>query len=225
MSAKETCRNKPQTAIDLGHIPEARRYSITRYALEIEPILLSVSGAQLARNEGSRGKASLPGWTTVKRPYFKLDCETLFKTSELKEETTPLDQFLDIGCGSGDLTLSVVKQHFGPHRVIVATESSQEAVEALRKSVLEKDILFQQFDVERDVGDAILTWGRFRRVFCLYQLDKARNRRAALANIRELLVDDGELFLLYLVDSNLRGILEGLSKSARWREVAKVSAG
>ncbi|KAK8777412.1 hypothetical protein V5799_029246 [Amblyomma americanum] len=74
-------------------------------------------------------KLALPPWMTSRRPYFMSDCEKAFKCLAGKlPETTSWDQFLDVGCGAGDLTRCIIKEFGGRHRVVVATERSADAV-------------------------------------------------------------------------------------------------
>ncbi|KAM7302686.1 juvenile hormone acid O-methyltransferase-like [Ixodes scapularis] len=156
-----------------------------------------------------------------RRPYFRSDCEKAFKEilrGKLKE-TTFWDQFLDIGCGAGDLTRSIVKVFGGHHRVVVATETSIEVVKVLRRNAAERDVLYEVMDIEKDVDEALKTWGRFRRIFSFYHLERTRNKRLALANMRELLIDNGELFLLFQTSSNLRPLFQAIKKSEKWAHV------
>ncbi|KAG0425288.1 hypothetical protein HPB47_027533, partial [Ixodes persulcatus] len=150
------------------------------------------------------------------------DCEKAFKEilrGKLKE-TIFWDQFLDIGCGAGDLTRSIVKVFGGNHRVVVATETSIEVVKVLRRNAAERDVLYEVMDIEKDVDEALKTWGRFRRIFSFYHLERASNKRLALANMRELLIDNGELFLLFQTSSNLRPLFQAIKESEKWAHVA-----
>ncbi|KAK8775457.1 hypothetical protein V5799_031200 [Amblyomma americanum] len=76
-------------------------------------------------------------------------------------------------------------------------------------------------DVEKDVSEALASWGRFRRIFSFYHLESVRDKQRALENMRRLLWDyGGELFLMYRVQSNLKPLYKMLAKSGRWSEVA-----
>ncbi|XP_077512155.1 uncharacterized protein LOC144123133 [Amblyomma americanum] len=167
-------------------------------------------------------KLALPPWMTSRRPYFMSDCEKAFKCLAGKlPETTSWDQFLDVGCGAGDLTRCIIKEFGGRHRVVVATERSADAVKVLRRNAAQRDILYEVMDVEKDVSEALASWGRFRRIFSFYHLESVRDKQRALENMRRLLWDyGGELFLMYRVQSNLKPLYKMLAKSGRWSEVA-----
>lgn len=167
-------------------------------------------------------KLALPPWMKAKRPYFISDCEKAFKWLEAKmRETTSWDQFLDLGCGSGELTRCIVKEFGGLHRVIVATERSLDVIKVLRRNAAQRDILYEVLDVERDVDEALSSWGQFRRIFSLYQLETVRDKQRALNNIRRLLWEQGgELFLMFRVRSNLVPLYQMLADEGRWTELA-----
>ncbi|KAH9371286.1 hypothetical protein HPB48_011227 [Haemaphysalis longicornis] len=161
-------------------------------------------------------KYSLLPWMTARRPFYLSDCEKALKCLGKLPETTSWDQFLDIGCGAGDLTRGIVKEFGGLHRVVVATERSAE--------VVQRDIAYEVLDVESDVTEALRSWGRFRRVFSFFHLESVKDKPRALANIRRLLWEDGgELFLLFRVQSNLQPLYQMLAEDGRWKKVAAVS--
>ncbi|KAH7985462.1 hypothetical protein HPB49_026407 [Dermacentor silvarum] len=179
--------------------------------------------AERAAMQGGQ-KLALPPWMKAKRPYFISDCEKAFKWLEAKmRETTSWDQFLDLGCGSGELTRCIVKEFGGLHRVIVATERSLDVIKVLRRNAAQRDILYEVLDVERDVDEALSSWGQFRRIFSLYQLETVRDKQRALNNIRRLLWEQGgELFLMFRVRSNLVPLYQMLADEGRWTELAAV---
>lgn len=177
--------------------------------------------AERAAMQGGQ-KLALPLWMTAKRPYFISDCEKAFKWLGAKmRETTSWDQFLDLGCGAGELTRCIVKEFGGLHRVIVATERSLDVIKVLRRNAAQRDILYEVLDVERDVDEALSSWGQFRRIFSLYQLETVRDKQRALNNIRRLLWEQGgELFLMFRVRSNLVPLYKMLAEEGRWTELA-----
>lgn len=158
---------------------------------------------------------------TARRPFYLSDCEKALKCLGNLPETTSWDQFLDIGCGAGDLTRGIVKEFGGLHRVVVATERSAEVVQVLRRNAAQRDIAYEVLDVESDVTEALRSWGRFRRVFSFFHLESVKDKPRALANIRRLLWEDGgELFLLFRVQSNLQPLYQMLAEDGRWKKVA-----
>lgn len=151
------------------------------------------------------------------------DCEKAFKCLGTKmRETTSWDQFLDLGCGAGELTRCIVKEFGGRHRVVVATERSPDVVKVLRRNAAQRDILYEVLDVEGgNVDEALASWGPFRRIFSLYHLESVQDKQRALNNIRRLLWDEGgELFLMFRVHSNLKALYKMLAEEGRWTDVA-----
>lgn len=161
---------------------------------------------------------------TARRPYYLNDCEKALKCLGKLPETTSWDQFLDIGCGAGDLTRGIVKEFGGRHRIVVATERSADVVQVLRRNAAQRDVAFEVLDVEKDVSEAVRSWGRFRRIFSFFHLESVLDKQRALANMRQLLWDDGgELFLLFRLQSNLQPLYKIIAEDDRWRHVASVS--
>ncbi|CAN7984816.1 unnamed protein product [Ixodes hexagonus] len=215
---------------DVSNFIHSREYGTQQFTRRHHPLFGQVRSHTVRRKElhvqdGNlcSQKLALPSWMTSWRPFYKSDCEKAFKeilSGKLKE-TIFWDQFLDIGCGAGDLTRSIVKVFGGHHRVLVATETSLDAVKVLRRNAAERDILYEVMDIEKDVDKALKTWGRFRRIFSFYHLEKIGDKRLALANMRELLIDNGELFLLFQMDSNLCSLFQDIKESDKWKHVAK----
>lgn len=170
--------------------------------------------------QGSQKYSLLP-WMTARRPYYLNDCEKALKCLGKLPETTSWDQFLDIGCGAGDLTRGIVKEFGGRHRIVVATERSADVVQVLRRNAAQRDVAFEVLDVEKDVSEAVRSWGRFRRIFSFFHLESVLDKQRALANMRQLLWDDGgELFLLFRLQSNLQPLYKIIAEDDRWRHVA-----
>lgn len=167
-------------------------------------------------------KLALPSWMTARRPYFMSDCEKAFKCLGPKmRETTSWDQFLDLGCGAGELTRCIIKEFGGRHRIVAATERSPDAVKVLRRNAAQRDILYEVLDVEHDVDEALSKWGQFRRIFSLYHLESVQDKARALNNIRRLLWEQGgELFITFRVHSNLKALYKMLDEEGRWTDVA-----
>nr|XP_037272432.1 juvenile hormone acid O-methyltransferase-like isoform X1 [Rhipicephalus microplus] len=131
----------------------------------------------------------------IQRKYsqFILDfCQLAFSA-----EPDPSQQFLDVGCGTGDFTRDVLMPQCLPCRRIVGVDCSREMVEYARRNSVHEKIGFEVLDICADVTQFLEEFGQFERVYSFFCLHWVDDITAAFKNINRLMSSTGECLLLF----------------------------
>ncbi|KAM7293039.1 juvenile hormone acid O-methyltransferase-like [Ixodes scapularis] len=104
-------------------------------------------------------------------------------------------QFLDVGCGTGDFTKTELLPRCQPCQRIVATDTILKMIEYARKNFAHPQIAYEEHDIRGDVSGLIAKYGQFDRVYSFYALNWVQDQTTALRNIGNLMKDDGDCFL------------------------------
>ncbi|XP_070382640.1 juvenile hormone acid O-methyltransferase-like [Dermacentor albipictus] len=125
-------------------------------------------------------------------------CQRVFR-----REPDETQQFLDVGCGIGDLTRDELLPRCLPCRRMVAVDVSA--------------------DMDRDVAEFIDEHGLFDRVYSFHTVTWVRDQAKALKNVARLLKPRGEC--LFIFPSSVRSVdvNRNLVKMQRWSKYSHVS--
>ncbi|XP_077489259.1 juvenile hormone acid O-methyltransferase-like [Amblyomma americanum] len=114
-----------------------------------------------------------------------------------RDPPRPDEQHLEVGCGPGAFTKSHVQQHCSPCSRLVAVDKLPGMIEVARKTSQHPGIYYDVLDIE--AGDAesfVKKYGRFSRVYSFLTFHYLKSQKAGYLNVRRLLEDDGECFVL-----------------------------
>lgn len=103
-------------------------------------------------------------------------------------------QYLDIGCGTGGFTRSVLLPLSRPCRRLVATDVSQSMLEFARRQNIHDDIVYDQLDISSDeeVSTFAEKYGRFGRIYSLLCFHFVPDDKVAFRNVARLLSAGGQ---------------------------------
>nr|XP_054934038.1 uncharacterized protein LOC126543566 [Dermacentor andersoni] len=134
-------------------------------------------------------------------------------------------QFLDVGCGIGDLTRDELLPRCLPCRRIVAVDLSTEMVEHAARHSRHEKIEYGKLDIvsEEDVGGFIDEHGLFDRVYSFNTLSWVRDQAAALKNVARLLKPRGECLLVFPASLEPLDVNRNVAKLERWSKYSHVS--
>ncbi|CAN8007522.1 unnamed protein product, partial [Ixodes pacificus] len=79
-------------------------------------------------------------------------------------------QFMDIGCGTGDFTRQELLPRCQPCRRIVATDIGESVVRFARENFSHPQIEYQAHDISKDVSGLVRKYGQFNRVYSFFAL-------------------------------------------------------
>lgn len=107
-------------------------------------------------------------------------------------------QFMDVGCGSGDFTRQQLLPRCQPCRRIVATDISESMVRYARENFGHPQIEYEVHDISKDVSGLVRKYGQFTRVYSFCALHWVKDHVTAFRNISDLMSSEGECLLLFV---------------------------
>lgn len=99
-------------------------------------------------------------------------------------------EILDAGCGTGHLTLELLREGYS----VTAVDFSQELVDFTRKIVGERNLFAEIFRVNLEEGEGLKA-DKYDTIICLDVLEHIRNDQIALQNLVHSLKMDGTLII------------------------------
>ncbi|XP_077523999.1 juvenile hormone acid O-methyltransferase-like [Amblyomma americanum] len=137
----------------------------------------------------------------------------------------PQQQFLDIGCGTGDVTREHILPRCSPCRRLLAVDYSAKMVEYAREHFAHPKIEYRQMDIGLDVTDFLAEHGAFQRVYSLRTLHWLKDQALAFANISRLMAPGGECLLTFLGRCDIFEFFRRIAKLAPWTKYSDVLEG
>lgn len=126
------------------------------------------------------------------------------------------DSLLDIGCGSGDVTIDFILPVLPPKfSRLVGADISDAMLNYARQSYQNSKILFEKLDVGLPLESK--TWSvPFDHVTSFYCLHWVQDQHQAISNIYNLLATEGDCLLVYLASHPYFDVTKRLSETKRW---------
>uniref|UniRef100_A0A023G764 Putative juvenile hormone acid methyltransferase n=1 Tax=Amblyomma triste TaxID=251400 RepID=A0A023G764_AMBTT len=137
----------------------------------------------------------------------------------------PQQQFLDIGCGTGDITREHILPRCPPCRRIVATDFSTKMLEYARQNFPHPKIEYKHLDIGMEVEQFLAEHGTFQRVYSLRTLHWVKDQAKAFANISRLMSSGGECLMLFLGRCDVFDFIRRMAKMEPWTKYSDVSEG
>ncbi|XP_050047735.2 juvenile hormone acid O-methyltransferase-like [Dermacentor andersoni] len=146
-------------------------------------------------------------------------CQKMFRRAPGETQ-----QFLDVGCGIGDLTREELLPRCLPCGRIVAVDLSAEMVEHAARHYHHDKLEFRKLDIEsdEDVAEFVHEQGLFDRVYSFHAITWVRDQTKALKNVARLLKPRGECLLIFHASLRSFDINRNLAKMERWRKYSQV---
>lgn len=127
------------------------------------------------------------------------------------------DSLLDIGCGSGDVTidflLPILPLNF---QRLVGVDISEEMVQFARQQYPHPRISFDKFDLSTDIDKQAFCCEPFDHITSFYCLHWVQNQERAIQNMHKLLKPDGDMLLVFLAQNPIFEIYKQMSMSKSW---------
>ncbi|KAM7301463.1 juvenile hormone acid O-methyltransferase [Ixodes scapularis] len=139
-------------------------------------------------------------------------------TDETKEQ-----QFLDLGCGTGDFTRDHLLPLWPEVGRIVAVDVSQDMVEYAKRKFSHPKIYYDVLDIGGNgVADFVRRYGQFDRVYSFLCLHWTRDQEKAFKNIADLMKPGGECLLYFIASVSSMRLGRKLLTLDRWRKYRTV---
>lgn len=127
------------------------------------------------------------------------------------------DSILDVGCGSGDVTVDLVVPLFPPQfQRLIGCDLSQNMVEYAQQKNRHPKVRFEKLDIRDDVAEFITEHGTFDHVVSFYCLHWVNDLQEVFTNIRKLLKPGGDCLLMFLTSANVFTVYDDMAKSEKW---------
>ncbi|CAN7938107.1 unnamed protein product, partial [Ixodes hexagonus] len=131
-------------------------------------------------------------------------------------------QFLDLGCGTGDFTLQELLPQSQLCRRIVAVDSSPKMVQYGKDNFSHPQILYDFLDIRDDVSEFVKKYGRFERLYSFNVLHWAKDQYEAFENISKLMTPDGECLITFYARIPGYNVWRRVVNMDRWKAFAEV---
>ncbi|KAL1442901.1 hypothetical protein MTO96_030560, partial [Rhipicephalus appendiculatus] len=127
-------------------------------------------------------------------------------------------QFLDVGCGIGDLTRDELLPRCLPCRRIVGVDVSGEMVAHAERHFRHDKLEYAKLDIasDEDVTQFVDEYGLFDRVYSFNCLVWVRDQERALKNVARLLKPRGECLLVFHASMHALDVNRSLVETKRW---------
>ena len=135
------------------------------------------------------------------------------------------EDILDVGCGSGDVTSSLLYPAIPVSCRLTGCDVSREMVEFARENHQADNIQFSQLDIASSDPPRLTFPAGFQKIFSLYCLHWVRDLPRAVRNIHSLLLDGGQALLIFLASNPVFRMYRNLAANLKWAQYMKVVRG
>ncbi|KAG0425102.1 hypothetical protein HPB47_027708 [Ixodes persulcatus] len=133
------------------------------------------------------------------------------------------EQYLDLGCGTGDFSRECLLPRCLPCRRIVAVDVSKDMVEYATSHFAHPKIVYDALSAaDDDVTGFVARYGRFDHVFSFFCLNWVKDQAKALKNIALLMKPGGSCLLLFVATTPLMRCRQELALRTRWAKYAQI---
>lgn len=138
-------------------------------------------------------------------------------TNETKDQ-----QFLDLGCGTGDFTRDHLLPRCSDVERIVAVDVSQDMLEYAKEHFAHSKICYDVLDISGNgVADFVQRYGQFDRVYSFFCLNWLVDQEKGFDNIAELMKPGGGCLLFFAASSNDMRLRSRLATITNWQKYRK----
>uniref|UniRef100_A0A146L2U7 Putative methyltransferase 235L n=1 Tax=Lygus hesperus TaxID=30085 RepID=A0A146L2U7_LYGHE len=132
------------------------------------------------------------------------------------------EHILDVGCGPGDITTSVLSNYLPDDVTIVGCDISENMIKYAQDTFGSKRFNFKQLDVGN--SNIWMNWEEesFDKIFSFYCLHWVKDLKQAAENMNTLLKKGGELITFTPVSHPFFELFKKIYNDPKWREQMKV---
>ncbi|KAG0420850.1 hypothetical protein HPB47_003234 [Ixodes persulcatus] len=134
-------------------------------------------------------------------------------------------QFMDLGCGTGDFTLRELLPRCQPCRRIVAMDVAKEMVRYARENYPHPQIEYEVYDIADDALGLVKSYGKFDRVYSFFVLHWVKDQVTAFGHISDLMTSGGECLLTIVARWTGYEIWRRIVRMDRWKSYAQPKEG
>ncbi|UYV81062.1 jhamt [Cordylochernes scorpioides] len=163
-----------------------------------------------------------PALYVKSNPFQRRDAQLVLK--KYGPQLAPGLAVLDVGCGTGDLTVDILAQACGDFRLLLGVDLSSHMVDFARRNFQTDRIFFDQLDIATtEVSTFRARWGSFDRIYSFYCLHWVKDLNRAVGNLGSLLATGGEMLLVFLAHNPIFEVYQRMAATSRWKVYMEVS--
>lgn len=172
---------------------------LPKHRQEIAPVLDPVSYTSFKENTY---RDNLTAWDSVK----------------FRRPANEWNQYLDVGCGTGNFLKEHQLPRLRPCRRVVATDCSRDMLEYARSHTDEPEVTFELFDIERGDPQTIVDkYGEFDRLYAFLTFQYVWDLTRAYRSVYQLLKDGGECLIVYFTRTAVTDVWHRVHQMEEWR--------
>ncbi|CAN7996967.1 unnamed protein product [Ixodes pacificus] len=143
-----------------------------------------------------------------------------------KSDNNEDHQYLDLGCGTGDITRDGLLPRCLPCRKIVAVDVSKYMVDYARMNFPHPKITYDVLDIVwDDVPEFVKRYGQFERVCSLFCFNWVKDQEKAFKNVANVMKPGGKGFFRFYAASPHMRFRRKLATMDRWKKYAEICEG
>lgn len=141
------------------------------------------------------------------------------KFVQFKVPNSERHQYLDVGCGPGNVTKDVLLEHASPCRRIVGVDRADAMVECAREQSSHPRLTYERLDIELDDPQPLVDkYGQFDRAYSFMVMQCVRDLERAYRNLFHLLKEGGECALMSVAGTVITDVMYLLSCMDQWKD-------
>uniref|UniRef100_A0A069DR98 Putative farnesoic acid o-methyltransferase n=1 Tax=Panstrongylus megistus TaxID=65343 RepID=A0A069DR98_9HEMI len=131
------------------------------------------------------------------------------------------ENILDVGCGPGDITTSLLIHYLPQDANIVGCDISEAMVMYAQKKYGNEQFSFKQLDISNP--NIWMNWeeGVFDKIFSFHCLHWVADQRQAAKNMNALLKFNGYIVTMFVISHPVLTILKEISELPKWKYLSK----
>ncbi|CAH1396590.1 unnamed protein product [Nezara viridula] len=132
------------------------------------------------------------------------------------------ENVLDVGCGPGDLTTSLLTSYLANDYRVVGCDISEAMVKYAQAKYGNDQFCFKQLDISN--GNIWMNWEEeiFDKVFSFYCLHWVKDQMQAAENIYSLLKDGGYFVTMFTISHPFLILFSRLKENPKWQPYTKI---
>lgn len=162
--------------------------------------------------------------------YAKSNTMQRVTTKKVFSEFAPLlrwrkdgcDSILDIGCGTGDVTIEFVLPALPSNfRHLIACDISDKMIDYAQLHYDQPKVIFNQLDIAEkggSVDEFLIKFDSFNHIVSFFCLHWVQDHETTMQNIYKLLTPDGDCLLLFITSCALFNVYVEMLKSSKWSQ-------
>uniref|UniRef100_A0A023F6M8 Putative farnesoic acid o-methyltransferase n=1 Tax=Triatoma infestans TaxID=30076 RepID=A0A023F6M8_TRIIF len=131
------------------------------------------------------------------------------------------ENILDIGCGTGDITVNVITEYVPSDSKIIGADISDEMIKFAENLHSHPRITFKRMDILDDNLWTSWNKGQFSKIMNFYLMQRIKDSRKAYSNMYNLIQPGDEVLMMFPIKQDLDKIGPYLARMSKYSKYAE----